>query len=274
MSGKRLTKNRRSRKKRASKAPLHTKFFRLFRKVLAEPKTLAVAYVSAGFALFIYGGSYQSLQHTKDAFAATLWQATGLELEHIYQEGQHYTKHDAILEAIDVKLGVPLLQIDIDAMRKRIEALPWVQYAVVERLLPSTLSIRMIEHQPVALWQYQEKVQLLNTQGKVIAIEDLEPFSDKIILVGKDAPAHATRFLKMLQDYPETAQLVSSAVRVGQRRWDVHLYNDIKIRLPEENLEEAWRFLDEKHRNEELLSQDIESIDLKVPQKMFIKKRV
>ena len=52
-----------------------------------------------------------------------------------------YTTEADIKEALQVSKGDPILQVDLDAIRQRIEQLPWVRSCVVERYLPDEIYI-------------------------------------------------------------------------------------------------------------------------------------
>jgi cell division protein FtsQ len=69
------------------------------------------------------------------------------------------------------------LAADLGAARQAFEDLPWVRHAVVRRVWPATLVVRLDEHQPVALWLRLEDgdavtanntpERLVNRQGEV-----------------------------------------------------------------------------------------------------------
>ena len=52
---------------------------------------------------------------------------------------------------------------DLDAARRRIESAPWVRHAIVRRVWPATLQVRIEEQQPLAYWNEN---QMINTWGE------------------------------------------------------------------------------------------------------------
>ena len=57
---------------------------------------------------------------------------------------------------------------DLQAARAAFESLPWVRRAVVRRVWPDRLSVRLEEHRPVALWQRDEENPLVvNDHGEL-----------------------------------------------------------------------------------------------------------
>ena len=57
---------------------------------------------------------------------------------------------DMLAAAVDVKRGDPILSLDLDAVRHRLESIGWVKQATVWRQLPDTLNIEIEERQPFA----------------------------------------------------------------------------------------------------------------------------
>jgi cell division protein FtsQ len=57
-----------------------------------------------------------------------------------------------IAAAADVAPGTKLFAIDLDAVRRGVEALPWVGHAAISRAWPSGIIVDVIERQPVARW--------------------------------------------------------------------------------------------------------------------------
>ncbi len=61
------------------------------------------------------------------------------------------------------------LTLDLPAVRRAFESVPWVRHAVVQRVWPNRLRVRLEEHRPVALWGGGEpgSEKLVNSFGEV-----------------------------------------------------------------------------------------------------------
>src|SRR5262249_29500108 len=136
----------------------------------------------------------------------------------------------------------------------RLEKLEWVQYAAVERVLPDTLHVHIVEARPVAIWQNQGKLHLLNLDGEVVEGGNIEKYPNLPILVGEDAPTHTSELLHFLADEPQLFQQVASAIRVGERRWNLRFKSGIEVKLPEQNADQAWQKLAVLDKEQHLLS--------------------
>lgn len=235
------------------------------------PPTLAIiCMLGTGYWIY-HTGYYQYMLYQYDRLVLTLSNKSGIILKDVYLEGQHYTKDADIVNAMDLQIGDPLTHIDIQDIKHKLEALPWVRYAMVERLYPSTLRVHIIERRPVALWQYENQVKLIDSNGFIIKESNLKPFSKLILLVGEDAPSHIDNLITILDHDPKVSSMVSSAIRVSQRRWNIRLHNGIEIKLPENNPEKAWEHLLKLQKNNNILSSSVQTIDLRIPNQMYTK---
>ena len=84
--------------------------------------------------------------------------AAGLTVREVYVTGREKTAPEAILDALGVERGSPLVALDPATARRRIEALGWVREASVERRFPDTVFVRLQERVPLALWQRKGKL--------------------------------------------------------------------------------------------------------------------
>jgi len=197
----------------------------------------------------------------------------GLTVREVLLEGRVYAPRSMLKKAVGLQLGDPIMAFDPAAIRNRLEALPWVETAIVERRLPDTVRIRVVEREPIALWQRKGKLSLVGRNGAPITGRNLGRFNDLVVIVGKDAPRHAGALLTMLAAEPTLVRRVRAAVRVGARRWNLKLDNGIHIRLPETDPAKALARLAELDRRHGLLGGDIETIDLRLPDRLIVRTR-
>ena len=210
----------------------------------------------------------------------SVWQATssrlgeaGLRVEEILLQGREHESAKRITRVINIKRGTPILAINLQDARERIEALSWVRVASVERDFPNTIRIKIVERQPLALWQRENKLALIDNDGVIITTSGLERFRHLLVVVGKTAPAHTASLMQTLAKDPDLQKRVNAAVRIGNRRWDIKMDNGIYIRLPEKGTGAAWRRFAELERKYELLKQDLLSIDLRMPGQLIVRAR-
>lgn len=198
---------------------------------------------------------------------------TGFILKDVLVEGRENTPVEDLRAVVNLQLDQSILEIDPNRLRQRIEALPWVATASVERQLPDIIHINLNEHKPTAMWQHDGTFSLINKHGDVILTggDDIKVFSHLPLVVGHGAPKHTQQVLAILKSEPELYKHVKSAVRVSDRRWDIEMTNGLFIRLPEELPEKAWSRLATYSQDNSLFENNLASVDLRLPDRILVK---
>jgi len=197
--------------------------------------------------------------------------ALGLVVGDIEVEGRETTDRATIMAALAAERGTPILAVSPSRAKEKLESLPWVRSATIERRLPGTLLVRLVERHPLAVWQHAGKHELIDREGAVIPVRDLTRFARLPTVVGDDAASHATALIDMLAREPELASRVTAAVRVDDRRWNLQIDNAIDVLLPETNPAEAWGRLAVQQRANNLLQRDIQTVDMRLPDRLVLR---
>lgn len=217
------------------------------------------------------GWAGEALNHTKWAMIKTSAEQ-GFTVEDVLVTGRGETKRTALLDVLGVARGAPILAYDFEAAKARVERLPWVLHARIERLLPDTLVVHLIERRPIALWQNAGQFALIDEEGEVITREDLGRFSRLIHVVGADAPDHVGGLLELLGTQPELMAQVKAAVRVGGRRWDLMLQGGVDVRLPEIGAPQALARLADFEQETGVLGREVKVLDLRAPDRVIVRR--
>ncbi|TAH34017.1 MAG: FtsQ-type POTRA domain-containing protein [Alphaproteobacteria bacterium] len=197
----------------------------------------------------------------------------GLVIEEILVDGRNYTDKQQILDTLQITQGMPILGIDLESAQSALLTLPWVKDAKVERRLPGTMFIHLTERHPLAIWQNKGALNLIDETGSVILGQDLSHFAGLLVVVGPDAPSFARELVDIISMSSDFQSRVQSAVRIGQRRWDLHLKNDMIVKLPEKNPELAVQKLLEMHSVNKVLDLDYAAIDMRLADRIFLQKK-
>ncbi|MGL6044455.1 MAG: cell division protein FtsQ/DivIB [Sandaracinobacteroides sp.] len=165
-----------------------------------------------------------------------------------------------------------MLLADLEAMRVRLIALPWVKDARIQRRWPDRLHITVIEREPAALWQHKGRLRLIDSEGVVLPAASLAPYAKLPLLVGGGARDQAPGLLKIVAAHPRLAGEMEAALWIGQRRWDLRMRSGETISLPEGPAAEAalMRFADIDRANP-LLGRGFLRFDLRLPDKMVVR---
>lgn len=198
----------------------------------------------------------------------------GLRLQYIQVRGRSHTPTEMLLAATDIELGQPLLGISIADVHQNLSQIGWVETAVVERLMPSTIRITIKERIPIALLQTPNGHELIDQTGTIVDGADPTEFSHLTVVTGKGAAAKASLILEVLKTEPELFAEVWALTFQSGRRWDVHLRNGIEIRLPEDDPRTAWSRLAIYDHNKQIIGRDLAVIDMRTPEQLIVEPNI
>ena len=156
----------------------------------ARPVLLVVgitACVGAGLTAWTSGWIADRLDRVEAAMLA-LTVELGFGVEEVLVAGRSRTDRDALLSAVGVERGTPILSFRPEMARAAILEIPWVKSVRVERRLPDTILVRVEERRPMAIWQHQGLIRMIDTDGGLIDVEPPRRFEGLPIVVGPDAP--------------------------------------------------------------------------------------
>jgi len=194
----------------------------------------------------------------------------GFKVESVLVDGRENTSRDALKYLVSIDKGQSIFQPDLSDLKDKLEHLTWVKSATVERRLPDTIAVRLNERRPLALWQHQGKLSVIDTDGIVLSDNNLGRFKNLLILVGEDAPSHAADLVAMISAESDLKSRVESAKWIGGRRWDLYLKNGVSVKLPEDDLGQAVRRLANAQGEAKLMDRKIQSIDLRDPLRIVV----
>jgi len=212
----------------------------------------------------------RQIARTADAMLRATAEA-GLRVEDVLVEGRNRTARSEIMGALGLERGAPILGFGPYDAKDALERLPWVRDAAVERRLPNIVFVRLTEHVPLALWQSDGKLTVIDERGEVIEGAAPEAFAALPLLVGAEAPRYALKLLAVLDSEPDLRARVAAAVLVRGRRWNVRLAGGIDVRLPEDDPRAAWAQLARMQREHGVLERDVIAIDLRMPDRLVVR---
>jgi cell division protein FtsQ len=241
-----------------------------------------VAWLAAASAVVILGvaafhsattprgaGSLSGMRERIGAMTA----ASGLRVTDIVIEGRENTPETLLRSAIGINKGDAILGFSLEDTRARIETIPWVEHATVERRLPGTVVINLQERRPFAIWQNQGKFVLVDRTGQVVTNQDVAQFKHLPLIVGQGAPGAAKDLLDALRERPALAEKIAASVRVGERRWNLRMNNGTDVMLPEGHEVVALDRLIRLQQEQAVLDRPLAAIDLRLPDRLVFRPR-
>jgi cell division protein FtsQ len=234
------------------------------RRVRPTLYLLAALALTVSVAAVVHASSHAaSLTSLRQRFGE-LGAAFGLRVQTIVVQGRAMTPEPLLNAAIGVDKGDPLLGYSVADARARIVTLASVQDATVERRWPSTILVSLTERHAFAVWQHDGRFMLIDRDGSLLADQDVRLAGLLPLVVGNGAPAHAAELLDAVAAHKEIQAHLVAAVRVSDRRWNLHMTSGADVLLPEDGQAGALDRLDALQATHRLLDRRLQVIDLRL----------
>ena len=163
----------------------------------------------------------------------------GFGLTQVHLSGHRYTLDSDVFDAIGLAASPTVLSFDSRAAQARIERLPWVERASIERVLPDRIDVHVSERRPFALWRLGTRHYLVDADGRVLGPTRPDAMPALPRIAGEGGPEAAAGLFALLSAYPPLLARVETAERVGSRRWRLRLADGGSIELPADGVDRA-----------------------------------
>lgn len=252
-------------------------------KSKARPKTFGAVLLFLAFVIVLFGSNFW--QAVEDNFLALsqeisdktdeVLRQSGCTLDKVFIRGLKHTDKQDLVKALQLKTEMLLTKIDVNLLQSKVEAMPWVESAVVQRRFPDTIKIDVIEHIPVALWQKKGRYYVITSKGLVLGKDaGIYGLQDLPVIVGDGAPLKVPELLLLLSQNKELFARLKGATFVGKRRWNIildSLDKGLVIKLPENGVEAALQRLETLQEKYAILKRKLTLIDLRLPLKLIVR---
>jgi cell division protein FtsQ len=214
----------------------------------------------------------QIAQATPRLFSGNL-DSLGWRVAAVRLKGATPAAQGEIFAAAAVRPGQSLTDLDLAAVRARVESVGWVDHAQVVRLLPNTLEISVVQRPLMAIWQHGGRSVVVASNGAVVNVVDPARFPALPLIVGEGANTAAAELLPNLAGRPALMAKLYALVRVDGRRWNLALKDGGVVMLPAEDEAGALRRLDDLNAKGRILGLGLERIDLRDPEMTVLRPR-
>ncbi len=197
----------------------------------------------------------------------------GFRLGVVHLQGASPSSQKEIMRAAALTFGAPILTIDLDKVRRRVERVGWVERARIVRLLPDTLVIAVNQRPLLAVWQHGGGASVIAADGHIVNQVDPAKFSALPLIVGAGANLAAGAMLPSILQRPRLVKRLDALVRVDGRRWDIRLKDNSLIMLPAQGEETALKRLDSLDRSARIFDMGLARVDLRDPAMVVVRPR-
>jgi len=196
----------------------------------------------------------------------------GFRLQNIYITGDNNLQKEDILNIINDKDYKTIFDVNLFKIHNNLLLNEWVETVKIERTLPSSIQIKIIEKKPVAIWQTKLGNKLITEDGSIISNANVTNFKNRLpIIIGEGANKNAFLILEILRKNPDLYNNIWSISYINKRRWNVHLNQGLIVLLPRKKIHAAWTKIDFLQRKYKILDIGLTEIDLRNKDQIFAK---
>ena len=174
-----------------------------------------------------------------------------------------------------LKLSFPInsIQLDIKNLQKIINKIDSVESSSVRIKDTGVLVVEVIERKPVAVYRENDELTLIDLNGhKINNIFSRSDRKDLPFIVGFEGNFYVKEALEIYQLLSFNLKEIRGIIRIGKRRWDIILKNNLRIKLPEKNPKKSLRKFLRRDSNFLISSNNFTIIDLRFANKIILRK--
>jgi cell division protein FtsQ len=90
------------------------------------------------------------------------------EVRELSVSGLRRVKENQVIERANFDIGANVFTADLDQIRSRVEEIQWVRQALVQRILPNEILIKITEREPVGLARVHGEVYQFDADGMIL----------------------------------------------------------------------------------------------------------
>jgi len=243
---------------------------------LSPLSAVAIAAVVAAIGGLAIVASDQHVRHFAQQVGADVDQqltAQGLRVRAVNIQGASSDAQADIARASGLYRDAPILHVNLETLRHRVEQVGWVKSARVVRLLPDTIVIAVNQRPTFAVWEHGGRALVIDNAGHAIPEADPARFANLPLVVGEGADLASPAILPVVRSHPLVMQHLDALVRVDNRRWDLRMKDGSLIQLPASGEDAALIQLDQLDQKSRILELGFERIDLRDPELVAVRPR-
>jgi len=193
-----------------------------------------------------------------------LMQPGTLPIKRVQVEGQfRYLAQKDVYDALGNLTSGGFFNVDVRAVKRAAESLPWVEHASVRRVWPDTLRVAIQEQVPLARWK---DTQLVNIHGVVFA-PPLNSLPEKLPHFSGPSGTEqkvAEQYQRLSKELTSVGLSVEELRLTDRRAWDLRLQNNVSLLLGKTDSDERLeRFIAVYPRVLKEKVSQVESVDLR-----------
>ena len=180
-------------------------------------------------------------------------------------DGSSAELSNEIIEILPLDFPVSYFDLDIKYLHKVVNEIPAVASAAIKISVGGVLQINVTEKSPAFIWRKDNVMSVIDETGSFIRIANSRVDYPKLpLVVGEAANLVVSEISSLMQANEYFKDHVRAFIRVGERRWDLILENNVRIMLPQREFLAAFDRLMLMNEAGSLLSGRLSNIDMRL----------
>jgi cell division protein FtsQ len=121
---------------------------------------LAQITMSVSAILVLGWAAYQSVYYLRTS--------PRFEVQKFSVSGTKRVQENEVLAKAGFEIGTNVFAVSLDEIRRRVEELDWVRYALVQRVLPDQVIIKIVEREPIGLTRIRGEIYQFDIDAKIL----------------------------------------------------------------------------------------------------------
>ena len=177
-----------------------------------------------------------------------------------------------IREIMPLDFPVSYFDLDIKYLHKVLNDIPAVESAAIKVTVSGVLQIDISERTPAFIWRKDDVISVIDEKGKFIRLATSRlDYPELPLVVGEAANLSIADISSLMEDNQYFLDQVRAFVRVGERRWDLVLDNNLRIMLPQTEFLAAFDRLMLMSQSGSLFSNQLSSIDMRLVERPTVR---
>jgi cell division protein FtsQ len=224
-------------------------------------------------AILVTGAVYAGLPEMARQQAADIAARAGFEVQKVEVRGVERMDELPVYNIALGQVDRSMLSLDLPRVRAEMLKLGWVKDARISRRLPDTLVVDIVERDPVAVWQHDGQLHLIDVAGVVLQSVSAGAMPDLPLVVGPNANRQTAGLNKLMENAPALKPMLAGATWVGNRRWDLRFQSGETLSLPEGDTQSASALVNFARMDgvNRLLGRGIVKFDMRDPDRFVLR---
>ena len=177
-----------------------------------------------------------------------------------------------IREIMPLNFPVSYFDLDIKYLHKVLNDIPAVASAAIKVTVSGVLQIDISERTPAFIWRKDDVISVIDEKGKFIRLATSRlDYPELPLVIGEAANLSIADISSLMEDNQYFLDQVRAFVRVGERRWDLVLDNNLRIMLPQTEFLAAFDRLMLMNHTGSLFSNQLSTIDMRLVERPTVR---